>query len=179
MGIDRDWTSPDMTAADRLKPEGSALALLPALRRFFRRRVPADAVDDLVQEVFASLQARKADSLIENMEAYLFVVARNVLSKHRMLSGRAFPDLEGLQLEAICDEAPLPDRQLLGKEALGLALQAIETMTERTRQVFLMHRFDDMTYAAIARQLGISVSAVEKHIMIALQVLLKATDVAR
>ena len=48
----------------------------PALRRYFSRRAHAADIDDLVQEVFLMLQARGAESEIENVEGYLFRTAR-------------------------------------------------------------------------------------------------------
>lgn len=149
-------------------------AYLPALRRYFQRRVPSEAVDDLVQDVFVSLQARRAASPIENEEAYLFTVARHVLARYRQRSYRA-ADETVANIEQVCDGAPLPDRRLSDRQSLDQVIQVIATMPPRTRDIFLMHRFDGMTYAAIGRQFGVSTSAVEKHIMAALQILIKAT----
>ena len=161
--------------AQRQSNTDSAIALLPALRRFFRRRAPIEAVEDLVQEVFVGLHARKAESPIENDEAYIFTVARHVLARHWQRGRGAAMLGTMLEAEEICDPEPRADRRALDKESLDQALQAIETMPARTRDIFLMHRFDDMTYAAIARHIGISTSAVEKHIMAALQALCWAT----
>lgn len=152
----------------------SPRAYFPALRRYFQRRVPSEAVDDLVQDVFVSLQARKAASPIENEEAYLFTVARHVLVRYRQRSGRAANEMIA-NIEHICDGAPLPDRRLSDRQSLDQVIEVIATMPTRTRDIFLMHRFDGMTYAAIGRQFGVSTSAVEKHIMAALQILIKAT----
>lgn len=153
----------------------SANVFLPALRRFFQRRVPSDEVEDLVQDVFVSLQARKTDAPIENSEAYLFTIARNVLSRHWQRNVLRTVDDAAGETEYVRDTAPLQDQQMLDRESLGKALQAIGNMPERTRNIFLMHRFEDMTYAAIARHVGVSTSAVEKHIMTALQILVQAT----
>lgn len=164
------------TSSDQQAPtSGVPSAFLPAVRRFFQRRVPGQEVEDLVQEVFVSLQARKAGSLIENNEAYLFTIARNVLTRHWQQGRRTTTSGEMADANHIRDMAPLQDQRLLDKESLSQALQAIEGMSTRTRNIFLMHRFEDMTYHAIAQQVGISTSAVEKHIMLALQTLVRAT----
>ena len=42
-------------------------------------------------------------------------------------------------------------------------------LPERTRVVFLLHRFEELKYAEIARRLEISVSSVEKHMMEAMR----------
>ncbi|WP_150295156.1 sigma-70 family RNA polymerase sigma factor [Sphingobium estronivorans] len=170
MKASRDRSSP---------PLSSPGSFLPALRRFFQRRVPREHVEDLVQDVFVNLQARRAASPIENNEAYLFTVARHVLARHWKHGGRTAADGPMEDAEHVCDAAPLPDRRLLDKEALSQVLQAIETMPLRTRDIFLMHRFEDMTYSAIARQIGVSTSAVEKHIAAALRILIEATGRSR
>ena len=152
---------------------------LPALRHFFRRRVPGVDADDLVQDVLLNLMRRKTDSQIENVEAYIFTIARNVLVNHHRRAANSVIDQATLYSDDIGDTTPTSERWLQGRESLSLALKAIENMPSRTRSIFLMHRFDDMTYASIARHLGISVSAVEKHIMSALQILLEVTRFSR
>ena len=42
--------------------------------------------------------------------------------------------------------------------------EGLSRLTPRTREIFLMHRLDEMKYREIAERLGISQSAVEKHI---------------
>ena len=131
--------------------------------------------EDLAQEVFVSLYARKTQGEIENGTAYLFAIARNVMARHwqKMKSaGQHYAPFEADYSDAV----PLADRRMLDKERLDLVLDTLQALPERTRQIFLLHRFDDMTYARIASQFGISVSAVEKHIMKALKALLSATE---
>jgi RNA polymerase sigma-70 factor (ECF subfamily) len=59
----------------------------------------------------------------------------------------------------------------LDREALQVVVSAIEGLPTRTRDVFVLHRFEEMTCSGIAEQLGMSISAVEKHIMKALRAL--------
>jgi RNA polymerase sigma-70 factor (ECF subfamily) len=59
----------------------------------------------------------------------------------------------------------------LDREALERVVEAIAGLPPRTREVFVLHRFEEITGARIAEQLGISESAVEKHIMKALKAL--------
>ncbi|WP_395670730.1 RNA polymerase sigma factor [Phenylobacterium sp.] len=141
-----------------------------ALRRYFRRRAPAGEVDDLVQEVFASLQARKSETVIVDMQRYLFVVARHVLVR-RAERQSAWVDPSAEFTDDTADGVGA-ERILIGRQSLALLTEAIAGLPPRTRQVFILHRFEEMTYRSIASELGISISAVEKHIMIALRALI-------
>lgn len=42
-------------------------------------------------------------------------------------------------------------------------LKALNALPPRARQVVILRRFENLTYLQIAARLGISVSAVEKH----------------
>ncbi|MGH1558579.1 sigma-70 family RNA polymerase sigma factor [Caulobacter segnis] len=81
-------------------------------------------------------------------------------------------------LDDIGDLAPpdelTPERSLIGKEGVEAMLAVLDDLPDRTRHIFLLHRFEEMTYQRIARELGISVSAVEKHMMSALKALFTA-----
>ena len=48
---------------------------------------------------------------------------------------------------------------------------ALDAVSRRTRDIFFMQRVVGYSYAEVATQLGISVSAVEKHVASALAVL--------
>jgi RNA polymerase sigma-70 factor (ECF subfamily) len=62
-----------------------------------------------------------------------------------------------------------PERVLLGKEKVVALKNALNELPERTRNVFLLHRFEEFKYREIAQQLGISMSSVEKHMMDAIK----------
>lgn len=53
---------------------------------------------------------------------------------------------------------------------------AIARLPKRTRDVFLMHRFDDLQYDRIAHRLGISEKAVEQEIVRTLRAIRKARE---
>ena len=66
-----------------------------------------------------------------------------------------------------------------GDPRLARAEDAIAGLPKLTREVFFMHRFEDLSYERIARRLDIEVKEVEEHIaatMIALRHALKEFD---
>jgi RNA polymerase sigma factor (sigma-70 family) len=142
-----------------------------ALRRYFRKRVPASDVDDLVQEVFLNLQSRQTQDPIDNVGGYLFAVAGHVLVRYRVQARKSDEQLQSIGEDLYASPDPSPERILASREELRRLVAALECLPLRTRDVFVLHRFEEMTYPAIARHLRISVSAVEKQIMNALRLL--------
>jgi RNA polymerase sigma factor (sigma-70 family) len=145
---------------------------IPGLRHYFSKRVATDEVEDLIQEVFLRMQAHKGGSPIEHPARYLFTVAASVFTdRARRRIVRHVAEHESLQELHFPTEELTPERVLLGREALEVVVEAIADLPPRTRDVFVLHRFEEMSCASIASQLGLSISAVEKHIMKALRVL--------
>jgi RNA polymerase sigma factor (sigma-70 family) len=66
------------------------------------------------------------------------------------------------------DSVADPERTLIGAQRLKRVMATIDTMPPRRREVFLLHRIDELTYPQIARRLGISLKAVEKHVHLAM-----------
>lgn len=140
-----------------------------ALRKYFVKRgaQPATA-EDLAQEVFARLIARESDEAIDNPRGYLMQTAFSVWSEH-WRKRRVRPDHahENYADETHSPEGIAPDRVLEGKEAVAAFRRALEALPERTRDVYLLCHVDGMKRKDLAARLGISVSAVDKHLMAA------------
>lgn len=141
------------------------------LAAYFRRRVrDAGDVDDLIQDVFARMVARDSTEPVEHLGGYLAKTAASVLTdqarrraSHHASHHVAFEaDLHG---DADLD----PERVLRGKQDLHAATAALLALPERTRTVFLLRRLDGYRHQDIAAHMGISVSAVEKHMVRAIQ----------
>jgi RNA polymerase sigma factor (sigma-70 family) len=95
-------------------------------------------------------------------------VAANVLARRRYnypSLGRPLAPLD------VPPEELSPERVLLGKEAVERLLAALEALPPRSREALLLHRFEEATYAAVARRMGIGTSAVERLITRALKAL--------
>jgi len=134
--------------------------------------VRASEVDDLVQEVVLRMQAQVGNPAIDHLDRYVFTVAASVLSdRARRQASRREGDHEPLQEFHAPAEELTPERVLSDRETLEQVVKAIADLPSRTRDIFVLHRFEEMSCNSIAEQLGLSVSAVEKHIMKALRAL--------
>jgi RNA polymerase sigma factor (sigma-70 family) len=146
---------------------------LHALRAWFGRRMrnPAD-VDDAVQDVWIRAHAHLDADRVDNVQAYLFQTAQSVLTdRARRAAVRQEGRHENLTEMNHPVEGITPDRVLIGREAIARIVARLQEMPERTRDIFVLHRFENMSYGEIATRMGVSVSAVEKHIMKALRLL--------
>ena len=149
----------------------------PALMQYFRRKArDQNEVDDLVQDVFLRIAARRSDEPVENLGGYVFQTAASVLAdRHRRRTVRHADS----HVEFDTDRHSASDfdaaRILEGRQSLRLAVTALQSLPERTRNIFILRRIEGYAYRDIASQFGISVSAVEKHMVRAIQQLVAAT----
>jgi RNA polymerase sigma-70 factor (ECF subfamily) len=146
-----------------------------SLTRFFRRRVRESSdVEDLVQDVFTRIVARNSDRPVENLAGYIFQTAASVLAdRGRRRSSRHAAAHEEFDAEHHGNDELDPERVLSGKESLRAVTAALLSLPERTRTIFVLHRLEGYKHREIAEQLGISVSAVEKQMIRAVQHLAK------
>lgn len=141
----------------------------PALRRFFTKRAGPAEADDLVQEVFLRLQARASGDAVENVERYLFRMANNVIvDRRRHDASHAVTHLDPFDSAFDLPDEVSPERTLTARQTLDEIGVAIRDLPPRTREAFIFHRFEEMTYPAIAQRMGISITGVEKLIKRAL-----------
>ncbi len=144
----------------------------PALRRYFQKKVTASEAEDLVQDVFLAMQSRGAAAEIENIEGYLFRIAANVLARRYGATGWDWRRNAGALDGHEPHEEISPERTLIGKQSVAALLEAIDGLPPRMGEAFALHRFEEMTYPAIGRRMGISPRTVEKLISLALKKLI-------
>lgn len=137
----------------------------PALVKYFSRRVYTDhEIEDLVQEVFFRLVRSKQFQVTSASRGYVFRAANSVLTdfiRRRAAARTSFHSV----LDPECHEGEDfgPDRVLQGKQDLHRATAILLELPERTRAIFVLRRLEGMKYNDIAARIGVSVSAVEKH----------------
>jgi RNA polymerase sigma-70 factor (ECF subfamily) len=141
---------------------------------FFVRRLRNHAeAEDLTQEVFARLMALPSGE-VAHLDAYIFQMAANLL-RDRARRERVRDDY---RRERIGDERlgvePLDaERILAARDRLGQVAGALSDLPERTRTAFVLYRLEGMKKRDIADTFGISVSAVDKHLMKAMAHLMR------
>jgi RNA polymerase sigma factor (sigma-70 family) len=147
---------------------------LAALRRRLlqRGRSSRRDIDDLIQEGFLRLclyqQERKAP--VRDPVAFLVDVVEKVQIdrlRRATISRRIFSD-RPLEEVDCADTASLPEQDLEAHQLIVRIEKSLASANPRTREAFLLHRFDGMSYVEIAERFSISTRAVTNHIAKAL-----------
>lgn len=144
-----------------------------ALRSYFRLRAPTPQVDDLVQEALARLIATRRDTQVQTPLAYLFRIASNLLADRARAQRRAptleWDDDEGWEEQA--SAAPEQECGLFFADLERSYAAALDELSSRCREVFLLRRHGELSTADVAERFGISHRMVQKYMVQALELL--------
>jgi RNA polymerase sigma factor (sigma-70 family) len=137
----------------------------PALISYFLRRVrdPSEA-EDLAHEVFIRLAETPIDSL-RSTDAYVFQIAANLLrDRARRLKVRQ----DYVYSIEVTTEPPAealdPARIVAGRRSLSSLVARLRELPDRTREIFVLYRIENVPKRDIAIAYDVSVSTVEKEI---------------
>jgi len=130
-----------------------------------------DEAEEMVQSAFLTVW-EKHDTLEihTSVKSYLYRAVHNSCLnrvKHYKVR-KTYGDSVKNQTELLHDDA---SQDLIGSELDAIVANAIDSLPDQCRLVFKLSRFENLTYAEIAEQLGISVKTVENHMVKALKVL--------
>ena len=146
--------------------------------RYFRRKGLNDAeAQDFVQETLVRIIQKGGVERFDNPQGYVFTIAANLLrDRARRVGHRARESHIGLEGVWLTSDTPSADRQLAGREELARIKAAILALPKKPQRVFILHRFEELTYREIAELMGVSRSSVEKYMMTALARLKQVRD---
>jgi RNA polymerase sigma-70 factor (family 1) len=166
---DRLWTE-RIRGGDRGAYEALFRALYPSLCSIVDRRVQSPEIaEELVQDLFARVWERRLHLDPEqSITSYLYRSAKNQalnFLKHRKIANEAV----GTVVLSLRPAQFSPEDDLCHTELATAAQQAIERLPNRCREIFLLSRQGDLTYAEIASLLGLSVKTVETQMSRALR----------
>lgn len=125
---------------------------------------------DLAQEVFLILWSRREEVQPEKVKSYLYTIAHN-LFLNEVKHQKVVLKFKQRKARTATEEHP---QYLLEEQEFHKRLEdAISSLPEKNRVVFLMNRIDKLTYREIAERLDLSVKAIEKRMHFTLSVLRK------
>lgn len=112
------------------------------------------AAEDIVQDAFLGLWQKRNE--IRDVRAYLFASVRN----------RSITRVRKLQITSTGEVPEILSEEILeaDTEREAQVWAALDTLSPKRRQAFLMSRRDGMTYEEIAACMGVSLHTVRNHI---------------
>jgi RNA polymerase sigma factor (sigma-70 family) len=147
------------------------------LVRFFTARLrSASAAEDLVQDIYVRIAGLSPDIEASNPAGYLYRLGSNLmldrLRGDRRTALREFAWRENHRTlvgqEEVSEDADAV-ATVIARQRLAAVVEALQALPPQTQRVFRLHKFDGLSHAEVAKSLGISRSAVEKHVMAVLK----------
>ncbi|HEY0412632.1 MAG TPA: sigma-70 family RNA polymerase sigma factor [Allosphingosinicella sp.] len=139
----------------------------PALLRFLAaRRVAPEDAEDLLQELYLKILRRPGGPVLDPC-AYLYrALDHMIVDRRRGQSRRAAREDSWGEVESGDgnDPGPSPETVVAARSRLAAVQEALSVLPERTVLILRRFRLEDVGQKDIAAELGISVSAVEKHL---------------
>lgn len=127
--------------------------------------------EDLVQQVFVNFWEKREQTIISgSLKSYLFRSVHNQslnLIKHEKVKANYVEHSQYFDTKFHSEV----EEELEGKELEGKIAEAIDTLPNQCRKIFIMNRMESLKYKEIADQLDISIKTVENQIGKALKVL--------
>jgi RNA polymerase sigma factor (sigma-70 family) len=153
-------TDAELIGRSRREPEAFGHVFdrhVAAVHAFAQRRVGRDLAEEVAAETFArGFEARgRYDAVHDDALPWLLGIASNVLRRHWRTERR--------RLDAYA-RAARHERPGAAPDAGGDVLHAVARLPRRQREVLLLAAWADLSYAEIARALGLPVGTVRSRL---------------
>jgi RNA polymerase sigma-70 factor (ECF subfamily) len=117
----------------------------------------------VLQEAFLRTYEAAAAGSIDSPRAYLFVTARNIVYKDMKRKARYVAS--AIDEIARVDPGASPDIAVHDRRKMAAFLEALNSLPDQCRRVFLLRKFYGYSHKRIARELGLSEKTVENHLV--------------
>jgi RNA polymerase sigma factor (sigma-70 family) len=160
--VPADLVNQPIALTERRVAAAQDLELRQALHRFVSGRLRDRVLgEDIVQETYVRMYDYRRTRPIANAAAFCFAVARNLVHDH-FRGLHAQPPASELVEDMACPR-PWAEEVLDYRQRLEILVGALTAMPPLRREIFLRRRLDGVPSTVVAADLGMTVSAVDKH----------------
>lgn len=122
-------------------------------------------IEDVVQETYLRAYVAEQKKVIHHPKGFLFRVAKNVaLSKLTKKSNQITDYIEDFGSSDVFGTEASIDQQIEAEELLGTYCEAVATLSDKCREVFLYRKVHGLAHNEIAERMSLSVSSVHKYL---------------
>jgi RNA polymerase sigma-70 factor (ECF subfamily) len=140
------------------------------LARFFSER---QDIEDVAQEAFLRAYVAEQRKTIKQPKAYLFRIAKNLALTKLEHKSRQIAYYLNESGDYVCESGDSLDfraeentsAEVEALEMLGIYCDAVASLPEKCRQVFLLRKVHGLGHQEIAERMGLSISSVEKYLL--------------
>jgi RNA polymerase sigma-70 factor (ECF subfamily) len=140
----------------------------PRLSAFlFKISKSKETTEEIVSDVFLKIWlSRENLAQISNFRAYLFTACKNQAINALKKNLNELKHLKNIERKNLNNDFISPFEESID-DKFPLIDAALNTLPERQRQVYILSRFDHLTYDEIAKKLGIGKESVKTHMKLA------------
>jgi len=132
---------------------------------FLVRLGSVEEAEDAAQETFMRMMARRNDAAgLKSPRSYLFRIARNLARDLLRTRRTRSKYTASVDIEAQASNVKTPEEAADLRERQKQVQKTLTELPPRCREVFILHRFENLTYRQIAARLDISPRTVEHHV---------------
>lgn len=144
----------------------------PSLKHFARKYVPDnDTAKEIAHDVFLNLwEKRNSLDSSSSLKSYLFTSVYNRCMNY-IRDQRKFNKDDQVFNRVEQEKQEIPYDHLETMELESRIIEALNNLPARCREIFMLSRFEGISYAEIAERLGLSVKTVETQMSKALKIL--------
>jgi RNA polymerase sigma factor (sigma-70 family) len=138
------------------------------ISRIVAKIVPSADVDDILQETYLRVHTAVLDKEINEPIAFITQIAKNLALDH--IKSAEFKKLQFVDREAIeglINQENSVDSTLtaiISQQDLMQFLSAVQTLPAKCQEVYTLRKIYGYSQKEIAQRLGVTTSAIEKHI---------------
>lgn len=136
----------------------------------YRMSGQKEVSEDMVQNVFyRMIRYRNTFTGEGEFKTWMYHLARNVLNDHHKKNKAASQHQDVTELESRIGGGKLADEQIQKEQELNMLNNAIASLSEESREVLILSRYQELKYDEIAGILNISEGNVKVRVYRAIQ----------
>lgn len=136
------------------------------LLRFLAQRVSCpDAAQDIFQETFIRYAGYREKSTVENPRAFIFRIAANLATDYMRSRARQPQQPESGEIIAgLEDTKRSVEQTVISQQEFEILFLALADLPPKYREVFIMLRLKEYSYAQVEQEQGISSTMILKYL---------------